>query len=238
MKNMRNRTKKITAFVLFSALALIGYQFKFSSILGVKSQAFTFFQFVAPTIAQFLGVWLGAISVVLVELINFIFTGKGINLINMLRFLPAVGAALYFGSKNDKKILAVPLIAIALFILHPEGRGAWVYSLYWLIPVIAKIKWKNNLFARSLGATFTAHSIGAVLFLYAFNLPTSLWLGLIPITAFERFSFAVGICASYLALTSAIEIISERAKIDTEFLNIEKRYNIVNFAKNLAHALS
>ena len=53
---------------------------------------------------------------------------------------------------------------------------------------------------RSLGATFTAHSVGGAAWIWAFNLPATVWQGLIPIVIQERLLFALGIAASYLVM--------------------------------------
>jgi hypothetical protein len=110
---------------------------------------------------------------------------------------------------------------MGLFVLHPIGRDAWYYSLYWLIPVAAAM-WKDKLFLRSLGATFTAHAVGSVAFLYAFSIPADVWATLVPITAFERLSFAVGISISYIAVNTILSSIASR--IDVRALRIDPRY--------------
>ena len=57
---------------------------------------------------------------------------------------------------------------------------------------------------NSLGATFTAHAIGSVAFLYALNLPAAVWIGLIPVVFLERGLFAIGTWASYLVFNSVL----------------------------------
>ena len=120
---------------------------------------------------------------------------------------------------------------MALFIAHPEGRQAWYFSLYWLIPVLAEFK-KDRLILRSLGATFTAHALGSVIFLYGFGLPAAVWIGLIPIVALERGLFAVGIWASYLAFNNGLEIVSHKVNLPIFKNLINPRYLISkNFIK-------
>ena len=115
-----------------------------------------------------------------------------------------------------------------LFWMHPIGRQAGFYPLYWLIPVAAAF-YKQNIFARSLGATFTAHAVGSVAFLYAFNLPFEVWAALIPVVAVERLAFASGITVSYYAMNTVLEIAS--TKVDLSCLHIEKKYALVTLRR-------
>jgi len=213
-------TRKIAFLTLFTIISLAAYQLKFSTILGVPSQNFNFFQFIGPIGAGIFNPILGVASVLFVEVLNFFVSGKALDPITLVRFTPMMFAAFYFGSKSRSRVI-VPLVCMGLFILHPIGREAWYYSLYWLIPVAAAV-WKDRLFLRSLGATFTAHAIGSVAFLYAFNIPADVWATLVPITAFERLSFAIGISISYIAVNTIVSSISSR--VDVRALRIDPRY--------------
>ena len=212
--------RKIAFLALFTIISLAAYQMKFSTILGVPSQSFNFFQFIGPIGAGIFNTTLGVVSVLFVEVLNFIISGKALDPITLVRFTPMMFAAYYFGSKSRNRVV-VPLICMGMFVLNPLGREAWYYSLFWLIPVAAAL-WKDNLFLRSLGATFTAHAIGAVAFLYAFSIPADVWATLVPITAFERISFAVGISISYIAVNTILNSIS--SKVDVRALRIDPRY--------------
>jgi hypothetical protein len=212
--------RKLAFFALFTIISLVTYQLKFSTILGVPSQNFNFFQFIGPIGAGIFNTSLGVVSVLFVEVLNFLISGKALDPITLVRFTPMMFAAFYFGSKSKNRVI-VPLICMGLFILNPIGRQAWYYSLFWLIPVAAAF-WKDRLFLRSLGATFTAHAIGSVAFLYAFSIPADVWATLLPITAFERLSFAIGISISYLAVNTILNSISDR--VDLRALRIDPRY--------------
>ena len=72
------------------------------------------------------------------------------------------------------------------------------------------------------GATFTAHAVGSVAFLYAFNIPAATWMALIPVVAFERGLFALGIAGSTVALNTALDKLSHL--VDLKALNVEPRY--------------
>lgn len=200
-------------------LVLVGSQLNFAPILGVENQFFTLFQFFGPTAGAFLGPVIGAASVLLAELVNFVFVGKELSIINVIRLTPMLFAAAYFGMKslkNKRIVAAVPLVAMVAFWLHPVGQEAWFYALYWLIPIVATLK--PNLITRSIGATFTAHAVGSVAFLYAIPTTPALWIGLIPIVAMERGLFSIGIAGSYIVFNTVM------AKLHLPVFEIDKRY--------------
>ena len=212
--------KKAAVFGVFTIIGLLLYQVQFSKILGASSQSFSLFQLAGPSAAAVLGPVFGVLSVVCVEALNFILSGKAFEPINVARMLPMAFAALYFGSKKK----ATGLVAAAcmlLFWMHPIGAQAWFYPLYWIIPIAASF-FKENILARSLGATFTAHAVGSVAFLYAYSLPVEVWASLMPIVAMERLAFAAGIALSYYAINTGLAFASSKVKIPE--LIVEKKY--------------
>ncbi len=228
----------------FIVLALAAYQLRFSTILGVPSESFSFFQFLGPIGSQLFSVPLGVASVLVVEVLNFALSGKVLDGITLLRFFPMAFAAAYFGfklSENKKEnnlrhkvrhraILLVPLACMVLFVLHPEGRQAWFYSLFWLIPPVAALWFEKSLIARALGATFTAHAVGATAFIWAFNIPAATWMTLVPVTAFERGFFALGIAASVVAFSTALDAAEHKAGWRLP-LRYDARYSLLQFAR-------
>ncbi len=239
LKFKLKRVEKRAALFLiaFTALALLAYQFKFSMILGVPSQSFSLFQFLGPIGSQLFSVPLGVASVLVVEIANFAFKGQTLDAMTLLRFFPMAFAAVYFGFhlKEDKRlrhraILLVPIACMALFVLHPEGRAAWFYSLFWVIPPVAALWFERSLIARALGATFTAHAIGATAFLWAFNIPAATWAALVPITAVERGLFALGIAASVVAFSTALDAAEHKANWRVP-LHYDGRYSLLRIVK-------
>lgn len=217
-------SRQVAFFLLFSALALLLFQFNFAQILGVEpSPSFTFFQFIGPIAGGILGPLGGVATILAVSVSNFVLTGQALELPIIVSVFTMAAAAVYFGAKSRPIALVGP-VAMVLFWLHPEGSVAWIYPLFWVIPVLATF-YKKNLFARSLGSTFTAHAIGSVAYLYAFNIPAEVWFALIPVVAFERLLFASGISVSFVAVTTALKYVS--ARIDLSFLNIEEKYSLV-----------
>lgn len=202
---MVSHTKKIVFVLLFGVLVLVGSQINFSQVLGAENQNFTFFQFFGPIAGSFLGPFFGAGSVLIAEIANFLFVGKEASLLNLARLAPMLIAAYYFGISRKKDwSLIVPVFAIAFFMLHPVGSQAWMYALYWLIPIGIRLFAPKRLFFKSLGATFMAHSVGSIIWLYTIPSTPELWLTLIPIVAFERGLFALGISGSYLAMNTVL----------------------------------
>lgn len=218
---MKKINNKLLFIFLFSLLGLISLQIPVSKIIGTN-QSFTLFDFFAPTTGLFLNSLPGAISVLLVKIFDLLFVKKIIDLVGILRLLPLPLAAYYFGSKSKLKGLMAGF-CILLFILHPVGRQAWIYSLYWLIPMIAAL-FPRRLFLKSLGSTFTAHAVGSTIFLYAFKLTPSVWLSLIPITFMERFSFAIGIDASYFVFNLSLNYLAKLLKLKSFKLVVKNQY--------------
>jgi hypothetical protein len=216
------------AFVLlFIALTLIADQVKVSAIWGSPGQTFTLFQMIGPLPGFFLGPVVGVISVLVAEIVGFIALGKTVDLVNILRLLPMLAAAYYFGTagKLRRYSLVIPIVAMALFVLNPVGSQAWAYSLYWLIPIICALAKPNSLFFKALGATFMAHCMGSIVWLYLVNPMTpELWMALIPVVAMERFSFAIGITVSFVAVNALLNRFFSESKVDV--LNIEKHISL------------
>jgi len=209
--------------LLFTIIALVASSINFSTVLGAPNQSFTFFQFLGPIAGGFLGAGAGILSVLLAQVISFIWLGKTVDLINILRLAPMLFAALYFAKYSKGKLVqaTVPLVCMALFMLHPIGAQAWFYSLYWLIPAIVLVL-PEHLFLRSLGSTFTAHAIGGIIWLYFIPTTPAFWMALIPIVAFERLMFASGISVSYIAFNTVLARVEAVAK--SGFVFVDRRY--------------
>ncbi len=220
--------KRIMFLALFSVLVLVAKQINFSALIGQENQFFTLFQFFGPIAGSFLGPFIGAGAVLISQITDSLLFGKAFDLIGLVRLTPMLFAAVYFGLYAKKKFnfsAIIPLIAMALFMLHPIGQQVWYFSLFWTIPLIASI-FKKNLFLRSLGATFTAHSIGGVAWIYSVPMPAEAWIALIPIVAAERIAFALGISVSFIGFTTVLAKLENH--IPTSIISIDKRYTIKN----------
>jgi hypothetical protein len=194
--------RKILFAIIFTILGLLAFQISINEIVG-SGQSFTLFEFLGPIGGMFLGPILGGISAFAVRALNVILFHQKLDLLTVIRFLPAMMAAVYFGLKTKKTAIIFP-ICITLFLLNPIGRQAWMYSLIWLIPFVATF-FKKKLILNSLGATFTAHAVGSVIFLYTFGLTPAIWISLIPVVFIERGVFTLGIWTSCVAFNFVLE---------------------------------
>lgn len=209
---------KLLFIAIFSIIGFIALQIPFTKLMG-SNVSFTLFDFFGPIAGAFLGP-LGIISVLAVELVNLVVRQTPLTTGTIIRLFPMLFAVWYFGlmsrrgdkgdwvdrGNRNRLILVVPLIAIVVFVAHPIGRTVWYYSLFWLIPIVAYVR-KDWLLARSLGATFTAHAVGGAAWIWAFNLPATVWQGLIPVVAQERLVMALGIAGSYLLMQKVLSFL-------------------------------
>lgn len=197
---------------LFSVVGFVTLQIPFTKLFG-SNVSFTLFDFFGPIAGAFLGPFLGIASVLGVQLVNYGVHDTALTTGSVIRLFPTLFAVYYFAvlmqKSAPKHILAAPLISMLVFWAHPEGRAAWYYPLFWLIPLVAYFK-KENLLLRSLGATFTAHAVGGAAWIWAFNLPASVWNSLISLVIVERSLFALGIAGSYLAVKHTLSLLTSK----------------------------
>lgn len=209
--------KKIAFVLLFLVMALVAMRINFSPLVGKENQFFTLFQFFGPIAGSFLGPFVGILTVLGAEVVDFFIVGKEIALINIIRLTPMLFAAYYFGSKTKKFATLIPIVAIAVWMLHPIGRQVWYFSLYWTIPLIIRLlpqKYAQNLGLKSLGATFTAHAVGGAAWIWTVPMTAEQWIGLIPVVAYERVLFALGIAFSYVLVNTALDAVVHKFKWD------------------------
>jgi len=222
--------KKLLFLVLFTIVGFISLQVPFNKLMG-SNVSFTLFDFFGPIAGAFLGSVFGIGSVLAVEVVNMLVKHSTWNIGSIIRLFPTLFAVYYFAVFSKKQttgkwILFVPFISIFAFLAHPIGRQVPLYTLFWLIPFVAyklslkgnssselsrfPYRFRNNLYIRSLGATFTAHAIGGAAWIWAFNLPTKVWQGLIPVVIEERILFAAGIAGSYIVVKYALNFLAEK----------------------------
>ena len=202
---MKDRNKKLVFFILFTLLGYVFLQVPFNKLAG-SNVSFTLFDFFAPIAGAFLGPVYGIVSVFTVMVTNNLIKDVSWTTGTIIRLFPTLFAVYYFATISKKEgrwILVVPVLAILIFLAHPNGRQVPQYTLFWIIPLIA-YRFRNNLWMKSLGATFTAHSVGGAAWIWAFNLPASVWQGLIPVVISERLLFATGITVSFIVMKHAL----------------------------------
>lgn len=204
--------QKAVFLAIFSIIGFIALQIPFTKLMG-SDVSFNLFDFFGPIAGAFLGPWLGIISVLTVEIVNYTVKQTPLTTGAIIRLFPMLFAVWYFGSSkkswNSNIVLLIPILAIIAFVAHPIGRTVWYYSLFWLIPIIAYFK-KDMLLIRSLGSTFTAHAVGGAAWIWAFNLPAAFWNNLIPIVIQERLVMALGIASSYLLMRQMLSFLASK----------------------------
>ncbi len=203
---------------IFTFLGLIALQIPFTRLMG-SSVKFTLFDFMAPTAGAFLTTIPGIISVFAMQVLNIALHGGNFaDIGGFIRLFPILFSVFYFAKKRTSNIF-IPILAIIIFNLHPIGRSAWQYSMFWLIPIAAHF-FRKNLFIRSLGATFTAHAVGGALWIWTFGLTREMWLALIPQTAMERTLMAAGITLFYFSISKVLNFMSVKKIFTVPHLRI------------------
>ncbi|MBT3456279.1 hypothetical protein HN446_04395 [bacterium] len=180
-------------FLLFLSVA-VSRLFKMSLILGSRCAFFSGVNCVMPLSGQFVGSRFGALLLLIPSLLLAFLNN---NYYLTFYHIPSIFASFYWSVDSKLLRVGLPLICMALFIFHPVGQGAWVYSLYWLIPIIMSFIAHKNVFYKALGATFSAHAVGSILWLYGTSIPSSVWIALIPVVLVERLAFASGMVLVY-----------------------------------------
>jgi len=223
MKHIKK--EKVVFFVLFVVVGLLSMKVPFSQMVGAETMRFNLFDFFGPIAGAFVGLW-GLLTVLVMQLINWGANGFATEATSIIRMIPVLFAVLYF-SKNFRKLtLIVPVIAMLVFWAHPEGRAAWYYALYWLIPLVSYLFADKYVFARALGATFTQHSVGGAMWIWATGMKSTLWISLIPIVWRERLLMAIGIMVTFIAVNYLLSIVREKTSWKLSFASINKKYAI------------
>ena len=223
--------------VVFVLLVLVSRKINFSPLVGAENQFFTVFQFFGPIAGGILGPLFGAALVLFALVTDFFMnlaTGSApFEPKTLLRLLPAVFGAWYFGIKKGKlsfgnkdlssvASIGVPLVAIALFVAHPVAREVWYYSLFWTIPIIAHF-FRQRLFIRSLGAVFAKHSVGSAIWVWTFDMSPGDWILLIPVVIIENLLFASGVTLAYVAASTILA----RMESKVPFVSVERHYDLL-----------
>lgn len=216
-------TKKNLLFIaIFAIVGFIALQIPVAQLEGSRVK-FTIYDALAPIASSFIGGIPGVIAVFLMQFFNFFAHGAQIeDAGTIIRFFPMLFAVLYF-AKKGKLNLIIPAVAIVAFIVHPIGRDVWYFSLFWTIPIVAYFLRDRFLFARALGATFTAHAVGGALWIWTFSLPAPVWDLLIPVVAVERLLFALGITGSFVLVNNLLCFLEKKHILNLGF-QIDPKY--------------
>jgi len=215
--------KKSSFISLFVLLGFLAMQVPFSKIIGSEVK-FNLFDFYGPIVGGFIGSTVGVVIVFVMQLLNWAWHGFALDTATLIRFLPVLFSVMYFAKKTKWNLLA-PAVCMITFWAHPEGRIAWTYALYWLIPIIMYILHDKFIFARALGATFTAHAVGGALWVWAFNMKAEIWLSLIPVVWKERGLMAIGIMLTFVIFNYVLRTIDEKTTIKLPFLKLHPKFS-------------
>ncbi|VVC02258.1 Uncharacterised protein [uncultured archaeon] len=200
MSNPRDELKLLFATLIFVVIGLAAQNIALSALWGAKGQTFTLFDLISPIPVAFLGLFNGLAAIVIAKLLGAVLLGQSLELLTLLRLLPAVAGGLFFWAYTQKRGMpavlqfGIPIAAIVLFCIHPSiwGTAGMLFSLYWVVPLVlaalngpigAWMKQKglmqNGLISilRRWGAWF-GRSLGATLTQHAVG--GVLWLYTIP----------------------------------------------------------
>lgn len=193
------KNASIISACIFLLLAFVPFNF----IIGSKFAWFSCATFVVPAVAY---------NYSLVYVIFYIFTKalclQHLSFLFFLHRLPLFFSTLALQRRDIKFSVLVPFVCMILFSIHPIGSQVFYYSWYWFIPMIIYWCVQDYLYARALTASFVAHAVGSVIWLYAGNIPVDMWKVLLPIVPIERLFIAIGmVCCVYImrAIASCFE---------------------------------
>ena len=191
--------KRAKSFLFFVFAFCAAYLVKSSFIVGSYHAFFSGINCVASLACEFIGNIGGSIFLLLPCLVSII-SGKGL-ILSFCR-IPSLFASFYWTTNSKLYKVLVPFICIILFVVHPVGRQAWLYSMYWIIPIALVFLSSKNIFYKAFGTTFVAHAIGSVLWVYFVPMTSAMFISLIPLVLVERLLFASGMILVYKTYSS------------------------------------
>ncbi len=216
---------------------------KISFLVGSEMVFFSGVNCVLPLSGAFGGVMGAGLLFVMRQLLHLVFF-KTVSLSFLAMCIPGFCASLYWsassynvnpsihpirGTQGERIFdiairLLLPLACMGLFIIHPVGAQAFIYSFYWLIPVVLYFGPYQSLFLTALGSTFIAHAVGSVIWCYTVPMTAGMWLGLMPIVLLERTLFALGMVVAYRVIEFIFEKIDfiDRISILPNFATLNR----------------
>ena len=196
MKMIKNSLKAVSYAGLVKCSGLI----KVSFLLGSQMIWFSAANSVLPLAGSFGGV-MGSGLVFLIRQLLHLMLFKTVSLSFLAFCIPGLCASLYLATHHYAIRLLLPILCMGLFIAHPVGGQAFLYSFYWLIPIILFFVPQRTFFLQALGSTFVAHAVGSVIWLYTVPMAPTMWMALLPIVMFERLLFAFGMVVAHRMLS-------------------------------------
>ncbi len=192
----------------YAAMLKISGLMKVSFVVGSQMIWFSATNAILPLSGAFGGI-MGCGLVFLLRQLIHLFFFKTVSLSFLAFCVPGFFASLYWATNHFAIKLLLPIVCMGLFVMHPIGVQAFVYSLYWLIPVLLYFVPQRSLFLQALGSTFIAHAVGSVIWLYTVPMTATMWMGLMPIVLFERILFALGMVIAHYILSFIFGLIDK-----------------------------
>lgn len=200
------KTKKIASIISFFIATIFAF-LPFNFILGSKFACFSYATMAIPS----LGYQYSLLYVILYFLTKSLFTSLS-PLLFFLHRLPIYFATIALRRWDYKIGVLLPLVAIILFCIHPVGSQVFYYAFYWFIPIGIYGFGKDTIYCRALIASFIAHAVGSVVWLYYGTISSEIWLALIPLVIIERLLIAAGMIG-FISLFKFIEHYFSAAKV-------------------------
>lgn len=192
------------AYIILSGLsfAMMVYTIKYFFGVSFFATALCLVPFFsALNIEAFSSIWS---TVIILRLVAFLLKKNlGVKVFGF----PTFAARLAWDNVSFAYVSFVSLLSLVLFCMHPTGSQAFIYSFYWLIPLVSVRFAHTSLYARALTASFVAHAVGSVLFLTFVPTTPEYWIALMPRVLIERcVSAALMVCMHYVGVFVAVRI--------------------------------
>ena len=205
--------KQIYTYISVMLVAILSWLLPINLIIGSSGQAMlTWSSICAPVLAFHAG-----ISTFLWFCLSWKLLTLPLAVSFLLQKLPLLCSVLAFRKSSIYTSLLLPAVCMMLFILHPVGQIAWLYSLYWFIPMILYFAPEDADWKRGVIASFASHAVGSVMYLYTIHMSAAVWIALIPVVVVERLLISVGIVVVHRA-------VSRLLKQDLSCIGLKFRY--------------
>ena len=131
------------------------------------------------------GSFVGLVVLFLRRLCMVVLTGRG-GFTLLGYHIPLLFASAYWLTPGKSIRVFVPLACIVAFLCHPIGQQAPLYTLFWVLPLLAYFFFNTTIIGQAIGSSFVAHAVGSVLWIYSLPTTPAYWYALIPVVIVER----------------------------------------------------
>lgn len=166
-----------------------------SGIIGSHAAYFSASNMLMPVLGSSFGGFIGLLATLCIRALYVSTTRAVLPSLLLIYHIPQLFASGMMLVHSKKVKVVFFGAAILLFVTHPIGSVAWIYPCVWLIPVILTLVFPGTILERASTATFAAHVVGSLIYLYAVPMTALQWTALVPIVFLERTVFICGMCA-------------------------------------------